>query len=90
MLPPSLLTTRLRSILTTVVGTLQISLDALIGVNSTQNHRIAKIKKIHEDADIFGSISDSSFDKDDTIPKSSTLALGRGKLAGEGNERKND
>ena len=55
------------------MGNLQTSVDALIGVSTKQNCRIAKIKKLQEDADFFGSSSDSSYDEHDTIPKSSAL-----------------
>ena len=76
--------------LLTIVGTLQTSVDTLIGMSSKHNRRIAKTKKLQEDADIFESSSNSSSDKDDTISKSSALALARGKLAGGGKKRKNN
>ena len=76
--------------LTTVVSTLQTSVDALIGVNTKQNCRIAEIKKLQEDADMFTESSDSSSDKDDTLPKSSAPALVCGELAGGSKKRKNN
>ena len=76
------------SALTTVVGTFQTSVNALIGVSLKQNCRIDKIKKLQGDADIFGSNSNRSSDEDDTTSKSSFLLLARGKLAGGSKKRK--
>ena len=77
------------SALTTVVSTLQTSVDALIGVSTKKNHRIAKIKKLQEDANMFADSSNISSNKDDTMPKASALALGRNKLAGGKKRKKN-
>ena len=76
------------SALTNVVSSLQTVVDTLIGMITRQRCRIAKIKKLKEDADIFASSSDSS-DEDGSFHKSSASALTRGKLAGGKKRKKN-
>ena len=79
-LSPCLSTIRLRF-------RLQNSGNALIGVNTTQNNRIAKLKQIQKDADIFENDGNSSDDKDVTFPPLSLSAIVCGKLA-RGEKRK--
>jgi hypothetical protein len=76
------------STLTDTVNSLHNSVDAPIGVNTTQNHRIANPKQIQKDAEIFDSNDDTSDNKDVTLPSPSALALARGKLAGGKKSRK--
>ena len=46
------------STLTTAVGSLQTSVDMLVDLGAKQNRRIAKIKKLQEDHDMFANSSD--------------------------------
>ena len=76
------------STLTTAVSTLQTSVDMLVELGAKQNRRIAKIKKLQEDADIFPSSGDESSSDDELMAKATQSALGRGKLATSGEKRK--
>ena len=57
-----------------------MSLELLVEVSSKQNRRIAKIKKLQEEHDIFPALRDasSSSDDDGTTPKASASPLDRG------------
>ena len=76
------------STLTTAVSTLQTSVDMLVELGAKQNRRIAKIKKLQEDADIFPSSGDESSSDDKLMAKATQSALGRGKLATSSKKRK--
>jgi hypothetical protein len=65
--------------LTTAVGTLQTSVDALLEVSGVQSRRITKLKTCQKEADMLSSNDNSS--DDETLPQSMNLALGRVKLA---------
>ena len=77
------------STLITAVGSLQTSVDMLVDLGAKQNRRIAKIKKLQEDHDMFANSSDeSSSDEDKSTSKATQSALGRGKLAASIKKRK--
>ena len=77
------------STLTTAVGSLQTSVDMLIDLGAKQNRRIAKIKKLQEDQNMFASSGiESSSDEDNTMSRATQFALCRGKLAVSSKKRK--
>ena len=69
------------STLTTAVSTLQTSVDMLVDLGAKQHRRIAKIKKLQENADIFPSSDNDSSSGDELMARATQSALGRGNLA---------
>ena len=76
------------STLATAVGTLQSSVDMLVEAGAKQNRRIAKIKKLQEDHDIFPDSDDDSPSDDELVTKASQSALARGSLASKKRKKK--
>ena len=76
------------STLATAVGTLQSSVDMLVEASAKQNRRIAKIKKLQEDHDIFPDSDDDSSSDDELVTKASQSALARGSLASKKRKKK--
>ena len=76
------------STLTSAVSTLQTSVDMLVEVVARQNRRIAKIKKLQEDHDIFPSSDDDSSSGDELMAKATQSALARGNLASKKRKKK--
>ena len=65
-----------------------MSLELLVEVSSKQNRRIAKIKKLQEDQNMFASSGDKSSSDEELMSKATQSALGRGKLAASSKKRK--
>ena len=76
------------STLITAVSTLQTSVDMLVDLGAKQHRRIAKIKKLQENADIFPSSDDDSSSGDELMARATQSALGRGNLASSSKKRK--
>ena len=74
--------------LTTAVSTLQTSVDMLVDLGAKQHRRIAKIKKLQENADIFPSSDDDSSSGDELMAKATQSALARGNLASKKRKKK--
>ena len=77
--------------LTTVVSSLQSSVEILVDLSAKQNRRIAKIKKLQANHDIFPTLSDeslSSDDEDNTKPSATASVLGCGRVAGGSRKRR--
>ena len=74
--------------LTSDVSTLQTSVDMLVDLGAKQNCRIAKIKKLQEDQNMFASSGNESSSDEEMMSKATQSALGHGKLAASSKKRK--